>query len=628
MDAIYEGINRSTIIYPISTLTIMSDELEKAGESYAEQLTVAEKMIELNIEEISLEIQYSSLSKEELLAAAEELVHATDVKKAYNQLQAIRNALEDLLDQERPGMIRTWVEDGNDPRDFVAPADTTKQSIQQIISVFKKRREDERRRAEEEKLHNLKQKQFILEKIKALVDSEENDQSLNALREYMRQWKEVRQIPKEYQDELYAAYKFQVDKFYNQLSVFNELKELDKDKNLELKIDLIKRAEQLKDEPNIRKALLQLNKYHDDWKNTGPVRSEISEDIWKRFKAASDIVIDAKKAQQAEIDEERKQNLDKKIILIERAETSIAVMPSQPKEWTKIGKELDELMAEWKRIGPVPVDKNEEIWNKFKAIRNQYYGERKHFFKDLNSSKKDNLAKKEALCEKAELLKDSNDFMKTSDALAKLQEEWKTIGPVPEEHNDVIWKRFRTAFDHFYSRKNEWFKQRKQDESGALIKKKEVIVGLEALKANETIDHQTLFNELKSWQKQWNEAGFISGKSYQQLNKTYQTLADEIFNRYRAASNNQRNSNQKEHFSNLASSSDGQKRLQLEERKIKEKIAKFRDEIATMENNKSFFKHSKNAGAFVKQFDDNIAKATEQIAKAEQELKLLKSVKS
>jgi hypothetical protein len=606
----------------------MSDELEKAAESYAEQLTVAEQMIELNTEEISLELQYSTLGKEELLAAAEELVHATDVKKAYNQLQAIRNALDDLLDQERPGMIRTWVEAGNDPRDFVAPSDNTKQSIQQIITAFKKRREDERKRAEEEKLHNLKQKQLILDKIKALVDSEENDQSLNALREYMRQWKEVRQIPKEYQDELYAAYKFQVDKFYNQLSVFNELKELDKDKNLELKIDLIKRAEQLKDEPNIRKALLQLNKYHDDWKNTGPVRSEISEDIWKRFKAASDIVIDAKKAEQATIDAERQQNLDKKIVLIERAETSIAVVPTQPKEWAKIGKELDELMAEWKKIGPVPTDKNEEIWTKFKAIRNQYYGERKHFFKDLNSSKKDNLTKKEALCDKAESLKDSNEFMKTSDALAKLQDEWKTVGPVPEDQNDLVWKRFRTAFDHFYARKNEWFKQRKQEESGAIVKKKEVILGLEALKSNETIDHQTLFNELKVWQKQWNDAGFISGKSYQQMNKTYQALADEIFNRYRSASNNQRNSNQKEHFSNLATSTDGQKRLQLEERKIKEKITKFKDEIATMENNKSFFKHSKNAGAFVKQFDDNIAKATEQIAKAEQELKLLKSVKS
>ena len=606
----------------------MSDELEKASESYAEQLTVAEQMIELNTEEISLELQYSTLTKEELLAAADALVHAIDVKKAFNQLQAIRNALDDLLDQERPGIIRTWVEAGNDPRDFVAPVDSTKQSIQRIVTDFKKRRENERKRAEEEKLHNLKQKQLILDKIKALVDSEETDQSLNALRDYMRAWKDVRQIPKEYQDELYAAYKFQVDKFYNQLSVFNELKELDKDKNLELKIDLIKRAEQLKDEPNIRKALLQLNKYHDDWKNTGPVRAEISEDIWKRFKAASDIVIDAKKADQVTLDAERQQNLDKKIVLIERAETSIAVVPTQPKEWAKIGKELDELMAEWKKIGPVPTDKNEEIWNKFKAIRNQYYGERKHFFRDLNSSKKDNLTKKEALCEKAESLKDSNEFMKTSDTFAKLQDEWKTVGPVPEDQNDLVWKRFRSAFDHFYTRKNEWFKQRKQEEGGAIVKKKEVILGLDVLKSNETIDHETLFNELKIWQKQWNDAGFISGKSYQQLNKTYQTLADEIFQRYRSASNNQRNSNQKKHFSNLTTSTDGQKRLELEDRKIKEKIAKFRNEIATMENNKSFFKHSKNAGDFVKQFDDNIAKATEQIAKAEQELKLLKSVKS
>lgn len=606
----------------------MSDELEKASESYAEQLTVAEQMIELNTEEISLELQYSTLTKEELLIAADALVHAIDVKKAFNQLQAIRNALDDLLDQERPGIIRTWVEAGNDPRDFVAPVDSTKQSIQRIVTDFKKRRENERKRAEEEKLHNLKQKQLILDKIKALVDSEETDQSLNALRDYMRAWKDVRQIPKEYQDELYAAYKFQVDKFYNQLSVFNELKELVKDKNLELKIDLIKRAEQLKDEPNIRKALLQLNKYHDDWKNTGPVRAEISEDIWKRFKAASDIVIDAKKADQVTLDAERQQNLDKKIVLIERAETSIAVVPTQPKEWAKIGKELDELMAEWKKIGPVPTDKNEEIWNKFKAIRNQYYGERKHFFRDLNSSKKDNLTKKEALCEKAESLKDSNEFMKTSDTFAKLQDEWKTVGPIPEDQNDLVWKRFRSAFDHFYTRKNEWFKQRKQEEGGAIVKKKEVILGLDVLKSNETIDHETLFNELKIWQKQWNDAGFISGKSYQQLNKTYQTLADEIFQRYRSASNNQRNSNQKKHFSNLTTSTDGQKRLELEDRKIKEKIAKFRNEIATMENNKSFFKHSKNAGDFVKQFDDNIAKATEQIAKAEQELKLLKSVKS
>ena len=121
---------------------------------------------------------------------------------------------------------------------------------------------------------------------------------------------------------------------------------------------------------------------------------------------------------------------------------------------------------------------------------------------------------------------------------------------------------------------------------------------------------------------------FCLWKTYQQLNKTYQGLADEIFNRFRSVSNAQRSTMQKEHFNQLAQSGDGQKRLQMEERKIKEKIAKYNDEIATMENNKAFFKHSKNAESVTKQFDDNIAKAKEMIAKAQQELKVLKSVSS
>jgi hypothetical protein len=104
----------------------MANEIEKVAESYADQLSVAEQLIEQNNEDISLEMQYANLSKEELVAAAKELMHSPDVKKAYLQLQALRNVFEDLLAQERPGLIRQWVEDGKDPRDFVAPADETK----------------------------------------------------------------------------------------------------------------------------------------------------------------------------------------------------------------------------------------------------------------------------------------------------------------------------------------------------------------------------------------------------------------------------------------------------------------------------------------------------------------------
>ncbi len=603
----------------------MGLEQEINQESFLNELSEAEKLFTLE-EEINHSVNYSHFNKEEIVAEAQRVLSLTDVKQIQTKLQELRDAFDDLLDQERPGLIRTWVEEGKDPRDFVPPADALKSELLGIIADFKKKKEDERKRQEEERLENLKQKQAILEKIKALVESEETDQSLSILREYMKQWKEVRQIPKEYQEELYSTYKIYIDKFYNQLSLFNELKDLDKEKNLEIKIDLIKKAEALKDESNIRKAMVALNKFHEDWKNTGPVRTEISEDLWKRFKAASDIVIDAKKEQQAKIDAQKLQNQSLKQVLIEKGEVLLSVLPNTGKEWNAAGKELDTLMEEWKKIGPVPQEVNEEMWQKFKGLRNKFYGERKHFFKDLNNSRKDNLVKKQQLCERAEALKDGNEFNKTADALQQLQEEWKKVGPVPEEQNDLIWKRFRAAFDHFYARRNEWIKERKSSESEAVTKKQEVIDALTALSNNETIDPQILFKELKEWQQRWNQAGFVSGKMYHKLQGTYQQLSDGIFQRFKNFSNSERQNMQKSHFEQMAKSDDGKRRLQGEDRRIKDKINALLDEISTLENNKSFFQHSKNAGAVMKQFDEKISKAKEQIDRLKAEQKMLKNM--
>ncbi len=593
------------------------------AETYSDQLNDVEQLMEQNPDENLAENIYSKLSKEEILLKAKELVHTADTKKAALEYQGLLNAFDDLMDQERPSLIRQWVEDGNDARAFVSPKDEAKQELNSLLQAFKKRKNEERKRAEEEKIVNLKHKQSVLENIKILVESEETEKSLSTLREYMRQWREIRQIPKEYQNELHISYKFFIDKFYDQMSVFNELKDLDKDKNLELKIELIKRAEALKDEPNIRKALLQLNKYHEDWKNTGPVRNDISEDIWKRFKTSSDIVIQAKKEQQEKIDTNRQYNLEKKLILIEKGELAISVLPTQHKEWSKLSSALENLMDEWKKIGPVPSQNNEETWLRFKAIRNHFFGERKHFFKDVQNSKKDNLEKKTLLCLEAEKLKDSEEFIKTTAALQKLLEEWKKIGPVPEEQNNQIWHKFKAAFDHFYTRKNVWFKLKKTESSGSIEKKKAIIKSLEILNGSEAQNQQTLLNDLKLFQKQWNEAGYVSGKSYQQLNKTYQALTDEIFARYKSLNMANRSSGKGVQRNTFQSQSLPQKSTQ--DRKLQETISRLRDEILTMESNKSFFKHSKNTEAVTIQIDESISKVRAEIAKAEQELKLLKS---
>lgn len=596
-----------------------------SSENYSAQLNVAEQLLDKTEEVHEDHTDYSELDKEGILRKAEELLHTTDVRKAQESLNRLRDTLDALIQAERPAQIREWVDAGNDARDFRPPADPAKAALQSVMQRFREKREEERRRAEEEKLANLRRKQQVLEKIKALAEAEETDGSLNQMRELMREWKEIRQVPREFQDELFATYRFFVDKFYDSLSLFNELKELDREKNLQLKIELIKKAEALKDENNIRKALITLNKIHEDWKNAGPVPRDVSEELWQRFKTVSDGIINDKKKQQEEIDRRRQENLSFKMLLVEKAEAAMAVLPTAMKEWSAMGKEMDGLLEEWKKTGPVPPDKNQEIWDRFSAARQQFFTNRREFFKNINAGREENLKLKIGLCEKAETLKDSGDFNATVDALNKLQEDWKKIGPVPESKNDEVWKRFRAAFDHFYTRKNTWVKQRREEEKIAVSVKEAILADMEKLLGEEATD--TVYQKLRECQQRWAGSGFVSGKSYQVLQKKYKDLGDQLFGRFRKNMESMKEGAMRGHYDGMAGNPDGKQRLQMEERKVRDRIKKAQEELSTIENNKSFFSMSKNAEAVLKQFDANIKKIRDQIDRLEKELKVIKSTR-
>lgn len=605
---------------------LSEEEIKKSNETYEDQLNEAEKLIEFSDDDTDDSADYSNLSKEEIISRAERTLHLANTRKATEILHLLRESLQALEQAERPAQIKEWADAGNDPRDFKPAHDEFYHKFNHIYSQFKEKREDERRRAEEEKLANLKLKEQVLQKMQTLVSSEENENSLKEMRELMREWKEIRHIPKEFQEDLYTRYRFYVEKFYDNLSIFNELKDLDREKNLEIKIDLIMKVEALKNETNLRKALVTLNKYHDDWKNAGPIRKEISEEMWQRFKAASDAILEDKKAQQAEIDKAKEANLQLKQLLVEKAETAMAALPEKAKDWNTLGKELDSLMEEWKKIGPVPAAVNQEIWNKFRGFRNTFYEGRREFFKGMNASREENLAAKIELCKKAESLQDGEDFNATSDALNKLQDEWKKIGPVPDAKNDEVWKRFRAAFDHFYKRKNDFFQNRRSQEASAIKEKEAVIAELNALKDLE--DGQEVFAKLKEGQMRWAKSGFVSGKTFYNLQRKYQEISDLLFAKFRKSSDQMRESMVRDHFKMLSGSPDGKGKMQMEERKLRDRINKLQDEVSTIENNKNFFAHSKNAEAVLKQFDDNIEKAKQQIAKLEKELKVLRSIKN
>lgn len=597
-----------------------------ATTSYSSQLDEAEKMIESTEDDSDEHDDYSELSKEEIIQKAESLLHAANIKKAQESLNNLRDALELIEQDERPAQIKEWTDQGNDPRDFKPTADEFRNKFNRVVNQFREKREEERKRAEEEKLTNLKLRETVLEKMKNLLLSEETEDSLKTMRELMREWREIRQVPKEFQDDLYKRYRFYVDKFYDNLSIFHELKELDREKNLEVKIDLIKKVEGLKEEKNLRKALVTLNKYHEDWRNAGPVRREISEEIWNRFKAASDSLLAEKKAIQDEMDKQKIENLKLKELLIEKAEAAISVLPNKAKDWSQLGKELDQLLNDWKKIGPVPREVNQEVWSRFRGARSVFFNGRREFFKDLNASKEENLKAKIALCEEAESLKDLEDFNSTTEKFNQLQDQWKKTGPVPESKNDEIWKRFRASFDYFYNRKNAFFEARRSQEKDAVAEKDAIIKELMALK-DET-DGNAVFQKLKDAQTRWAKSGFVSGKTYYNLQKKYQEISDVLFAKFKQSNESMKDGLLKEHYDLIANAPDGGHRIQGEERKMRDRINKLEEEVSTIENNKSFFAHSKNAEAVLKQFDDNIRKIKLQIEKLQKELKVIRSFKN
>ncbi len=613
-------------------LTSPANEVEKKEET-APAAEITETVEDTEDQELAYRIETEDheedadlklLNKEQLIEAIEKASREDDLREAARIAKEIRSLLDKIFTEEYESALAAFLEAGNEKDDFQMKPDELRTRFQEAYRRIQQRRTEARQRIEEEKLKNLEAKRRILTQLKELTETDETADSLEKAKELQTEWKKIRVVPMEFNQELWDSYRFYLDKFYDNLSINNELKDLDRKKNLETKIELCKKVDQLQEESSIKKAMNLLNKYHDEWKHTGPVPKEFNEEIWQRFKAASDKIYEQKKAQLDEIQEARGKNLELKTALVARLEQIATLLYEKPKEWIDHTQSIASLFEEWKKVGPVPKEHNESIWNQFKELRNHFYRQKNNFFRQLNKDKNDNLRLKTELCEKAEALQDSEDWTKSTNELIRLQGEWKKAGPVPEKVSDEIWKRFRAACDHFFARKEEHFKGQKNEQETNLQTKRGLIDRLKELQGSEEME--AVFKELKEIQKTWSQTGFVPMKFKNDLQKEYSELADALYKKFRRNADEMNEVRQKEHYEEIAALPDGQKKLQFEERRIREKIRFLRSDIETLENNIGFFSNSKTAGALIQGIKEKIEKTNQQIQKLEKELKLLKKM--
>lgn len=495
----------------------------------------------------------------------------------------------------------------------------------QIFSTAQLARKEEKQRIEDEKESNLRKKEALLAQLEQFVSEDETESSIQQVKSIQKEWKQIKALPQSKVQGLWDKYHKLMDAFYDNHSINIELKELDRKKNLEAKIDLTKKMEAVAEEKSLKRSFILLNKYHDEFKHIGPVPKESREGIWNAFKAASDKIYELKRTEYDALQAKRTENLKKKELLVEKASVLAAVSYDQVKDWNAKTKAFDELFEAWKKVGPVPQAKSDAIWSAFKKQRNLFYQHKKAYFAELNKGRNENLKKKEELCEKVEALKDHEDFNSTTKKILALQKEWKAVGPVPDKVNQAIWKRFRAACNHFFDRKDKAFAGQRKEEESNLKSKEALIVELQALAKLDK--EEEVFEALKKIAASWKVLGYVPRKDVKRINKSYEKLTDDLFKKFKKDKNSLKASEWESYYQQIAEGPQGDKRLRDEEYKIKKRLTYLNEEVQNAERNMSFFAKSSNADKLLKGVDQKLAKNKEQLERLKAELKVIQKVK-
>ena len=570
----------------------------KQGELEEEKkaVEVSEEITETPAEETIVEKPTENVSKlstkEEVLLRLKEV--AQDAENANKQeLDGLKQTFYKIHNAEIEAAKKTFVENGGAEEEFIAQPSGVEEEFKSLMAAIKEKRSALAAEIEKQKEENLQVKLSIIEELKELVESPDDaNKSYNEFKKLQQQWNEVKLVPQAKVNELWKNYQLYVEKFYDILKLNNEFREYDFKKNLEIKTHLCEAAEKLADEQDVVSAFHQLQKLHQEFRDTGPVAKELRDEIWNRFKAASTAVNRRHQQHFEALKESEQHNLDQKTVICEIVEAIEFDQLKTFAAWETKTQEVIALQNKWKTIGFAPQKMNVKIFERFRKACDEFFKKKGEFFKLLKEGMNANLEKKKALCEKAESLKDSTEWKETAEILTKLQKEWKTIGPVSKKYSDAVWKRFITACDYFFEQKGKATSSQRSVEQENLEKKKAIIARLTAI--DETTDADEASKEVRELMKEWNGIGHVPFKEKDRLYKQYHGLIDQLFDRFNISASNKKLSNFKSSIGNIQSG--GSQSLYREREKLVRTYENMKNELQTYENNLGFLTTSSKKG--------------------------------
>ncbi|WP_338763776.1 DUF349 domain-containing protein [Bernardetia sp. ABR2-2B] len=578
---------------------------------------------------------YSTFSKEELVAKsalfAAQATTATEERINFryldDQVSKIREFIDGFNEAERKEARQKYEESVNTDEEkegFSFQQDDLTGMFYENFKAIKEAKRNHYAKLEGEKQANLKKKQAIIEELRSLTDTSKPSElsrkgEFDKVKAIQSEFKTIGYVPMQEADEIYRNYKALLDLFYNQKSQERELLTLDRERNLEAKVAIVVKAEELLNHDKLNEAVNELNRLHQEYKRIGPVPRADREQLWERFKLASDKIYDARREYAEKFKAQLEENMKLKQDLCLKVEEFVNFDTDRIREWNLKTKELVELQKQWDAIGPAPREVakslNKQFWDNFK----KFFNNKSKFFEKLDAARDENLLKKQELIKQAEALKESTDWDSAANTLKRLQSEWREIGHVPEKQRETVYQEFKGAADYFFERRRNRYKEQDAAQEENLKQKLEICSQIEELakaKSNDT-------KKLQELHLKFHEIGFVPRKNI----RTIQDRFDEVNAMFMKNSELSNEEAQTFHFKTQAKAIKKNPKMagdfKQSENKLKRKITDLENEINLWQNNIEFFAKSKTADKLREEFNEKIANAKTEIAAIENQIKIL-----
>ena len=564
----------------------------------------------------------SCLVSLDLVKSFEDLLNQKTFQEMRSSVKEIQVIYTSKQEAELIEKREKFIAEGGLEQDFKPAEDPIDRKMEELIGRYKALKADYNKQLEDEKEVNLKIKQEILEEFRLLMEQQESfDNTFRKFKQLQKRWFNVGIVPRQNVRDLWNSYNFFVDKFNDYVNISKELKVLDLKKNLEKKTELCKKAEALTNESNISSAFKTLQTYHSQWRNIGPVPHEDKDAIWERFREATSVINKAHQQYQVRMKESLFENLDLKKGLCEKAEALAAMELKEHRVWEEKTRELLKIQKEWKTIGYAPKKENNKIYARFRKACDEFFKKKAAFYAENLEQQKEILQRKKDIVAAAEELKDSTDWKPTTDKLIGLQKQWKESGPLPRRESDKLWFRFRSACDHFFNNKSEFYGGKKESFKENLKKKEALIKEIKTVVPPGDTDELAALTE--KFQERYDEIGFVPIEDKDRIRDEFRDAVGSLVNRIDTDEHTKALIQYKVKISAIANGPRGDTKLRFERDKVMDKLQQLRNDIGVWENNIGFFKQTKSAEETISDFQEKIDDAHARIKLLENKIRII-----